>query len=105
MAAGVGEVIVDFGTGTDMVSVSVARTSVTAATHVEAYVFPLSTGAGLTDHNVDEHLVDPPKVFAHSVVATTGFTITAVSPDRGRSAAIGTDYLKGKYTIRWVATE
>lgn len=106
MSVGTGETTVDFGTGADMVTVSVSRASVAAATtHVEAYLFPKSTGSGLTDHNVDEHLIDGPRVFAHSIVDSTGFSITAVSPPPGRSAMRGADYLTGKYTARWVATE
>lgn len=105
MPVGTGETTVDFLTGLDMVTVSIARATVTAATQVEAYLFPKSTGAGLTDHNVDEHLVDPPSVYAHSVVAGVGFSITAVSGPRGRSHRVGADFLAGKYNVRWVATE
>ena len=106
MAAGTGETTVDFGTGADLVTVSVSRASVAAATtHVEAYLYPKSTGSGLTDHSADEHMVDPPQVYAHSVVDGVGFSITAVSPPPGRSAMRGADYLTGKYTVRWVASE
>lgn len=106
MPVGTGETIVDFGTGTDLVTVAIARASVLAATtHVEAYLFPKATGSGLTDHNVDEHLVDPPDVRAYSPVDGVGFSITAKSPPGGRSARVGADYLTGKYTVRWVSTE
>lgn len=106
MAAGTGETTVDFSTGLDVVTVSVSRATVaTATTQVEAYLFPKSTGSGLTDHNVDEHLIDPPRVFAHTIVDGVGFSITAVSGEPNRSSMRGPDYHKGKYTVRWVSTE
>jgi hypothetical protein len=102
VAAGTGETTIDFGTGADVVTVAIARASVAAATtHVEAYVFPKAT----TDHSIDEHLIDPPRVFAHSIVDGVGFSISGVSPPPGRSLRQGADYLTGKYTIRWVSTE
>jgi hypothetical protein len=100
-----GETTVDFGTGADMVTVPIARAAVTASAYVRAYLYPKATGSDLTDHNVDEHLIDPPDVFAHSVVAGVGFSITAVSPRPGRSARKGADYLTGKYTVRWTSSE
>lgn len=106
MAVGTGEAIVDFGTGADLVSIAIARPSVAAATtRVEANLYPKSTGSGLTDHSVEEHIVDAPLVFAHSIVDGVGFTISAVSPAIGRSARLGPDYLTGRYTVQWVATE
>lgn len=104
MAVGTGETTVDFGTGSDMVTVAIARASVAAATtHVEAYLFPKATGSGLTDHNVDEHLIDPPLVYAHSIVDGVGFSITAKSPPSPFWGALA--YLSGKYNVRWVSTE
>lgn len=97
-----GEVVLDFGTGADVVSATVARASVNVATtQVTAYLFPKAT----VEHSVDEHLVDPPLVFAHSVVTGVGFTVTATSPRPGRSAMRGADYLTGRYTVRWLSTE
>lgn len=95
MAAGTGETTLDFGaTGSDLAEVAVARASVLSTTHVEAYLYPKDTA----DHNVDEHLVDGPLVFAHSVSAGVGFTITGRAPDDHRT-------LTGLYTVRWVATD
>jgi hypothetical protein len=106
MAVGTGEVIIDFGTGKDLVTITISRSSVdSVTTHVEAYLFPKATGSGLTDHKVDEHLIDPPSVYAHSIVTGVGFSITALSPPAGRSKVRGSDYLSGRYTIRWVSTE
>lgn len=107
MATGMGETTVDFtAAGADLVTVSVSRATVAAATtHIEAYLFPKSTGSGVTDHTADEHIIDPPEVFAHTIVDGVGFSITAVSGPQGRSLRTGPDYHTGKYTVRWVATE
>jgi hypothetical protein len=110
MAVGMGEATVDFGAaGADLVTIAVARASVAAATtHVEAYLYPKQTttgGPSSLEHSVDEHLVDGPRVIAHSIVDGVGFSISAISPPPGRSLARGADYLTGKYNVRWVATE
>jgi hypothetical protein len=106
MAIGTGETTVDFGTGTDLVTVTVSRATVAVATtQVEAYLYPKATGSGVNDHSIDEHLIDGPNVYAHTIVDGVGFSITAVSPPPGRSAMRGADYLTGKWTVRWVATE
>ena len=90
-----GEIAIDFGAGAEMVSVAISRSTVTASTHVEAYLFPKATA----DHTVDEHLIDGPEIWAHSISSQEGFTIT------GRIRDGHGDRLTGLWNVRWVSTE
>jgi hypothetical protein len=99
VGVGTGEVVMDFGTGADLVTTQISRATVTVNTHVEAYLFPKDTA----DHSADEQIIDPPNVFAYNVVAGVGFSITAASPPN--QAMRGPNFLQGKYNIRWVSTE
>lgn len=93
MAVGTGEDTLDFGaTPSAHATRVIARGSILAGSHVEAYLFPRDTA----DHNIDEHIVDGPHVFACRVVAGVGFTVEGV-PRFG--------LLKGAYTFRWVSTD
>ena len=71
-----GTTTVNFGAfpGASDTSVAVTgQTAIVGGSLVEAYLFPVAT----SDHGVDEHLVDPPRIVAGNVVAGTGFTIYA----------------------------
>jgi hypothetical protein len=41
---------------------------------VRVHVSPADTA----DHSIDEHVIEPLRVFAHTIVDATGFTISAV---------------------------
>lgn len=66
---------VDFGAfpGASDASVAVSQPAIGSGNLAEAWLWPVDT----TDHTADEHLVEPIKVFAHSVVDGVGFTIFA----------------------------
>jgi Collagen triple helix repeat (20 copies) len=72
-----GTATLDFGAfpGASDASVAVASASIGAGDRPQAWLFPTATA----DHSADEHLVEPIAVFAHSVVAGVGFTITGVN--------------------------
>lgn len=122
-----GTVEVDFGAfpGASDASVAVTgQSGITAGSLVEAWVYPKDT----TDHSADEHILETIKVAAHSIVAGTGFTVTAVNTSQlneplttvgGGRAAVTTlgamngslpipseggrgTRLYGKFTIGWV---
>lgn len=87
---------VDFGAFPGASDTSLAITGlndIAAGAIPEAWIVPQAT----TDHTLDEHIANPPRVYAGNVVAGTGFTIYAVNNDRG-------DFLTyGKWTVayRW----
>ena len=89
--AGQGTTTIDFGIGGNSdASVAVTgQAAILAGSLAEAWVFPAVT----PDHNVDEHLIEEIEVFAHTVVAGTGFTIFG----RTRNVA-----LFGRFNIGWV---
>lgn len=73
-----GFAVVDFA-GTDGVLASVTVTgqaNVTTTSKIQAWIAPVSDGT-VDSRSVDEHLVEPLSVFAHSPVAATSFIITA----------------------------
>ena len=101
---------VDFGsTGKqDASAVITGQASILAGSLVEAWLFPIATA----DHTADEHLVEDIVVRAHSIVAGTGFTITAYHPGvvsaagqevrgRGGFATPKATYLRGLWTVAW----
>jgi len=100
------------------------QVAIIAGSLVEAWVRPVDT----TDHTADEHMVETFRVFAHTIVAGTGFTISgfntsqvneplepilgntgAIAPgatepqgfQRPSAGGIGTR-IWGKWTIAWV---
>lgn len=87
---------IDFGAfpGVSNVSLDITGlTDIATGAIPEAWIVPQAT----TDHTLDEHIANPPRVYAGNVVAGTGFTIYAVNNDRG-------DFLTyGKWTVayRW----
>ena len=87
-----GTVTINFGNfsgSTDTSVVVTGQAGITAGSLVEAWVFPVAT----TEHNADEHFVDPPFVMAGNIVAGVGFTIYARAKN---------NRLYGQYTVAWV---
>jgi len=87
-----GTATIDFGAFPGALDTSVPVTgqgAIVAGSLVEAWVRPAATA----DHTHDEHVVDPPRVIAGSIVAGTGFTIYGFSVNQ---------YLHhGVYTVAW----
>lgn len=70
-----GTATLDFGSfpGKSDASVTVTgQTSIASGSLVEAWIRPVAT----SDHSADEHMLETIKVFAHTIVAGTGFTIS-----------------------------
>ena len=94
-----------FPGASDASVVVTGQASIVSGSLVEAWLRPEATA----DHTADEHMVETLKVFAHSIVAGTGFTISGFntseiierSNDLGffQSAAIGRDRLGGDGTL------
>jgi len=67
--------ILDFGAfpgASDAAVIVQGQSTIGSGSIVEAWIRPVAT----PDHTADEHLVEPIKVFANSIVAGTGFTIS-----------------------------
>lgn len=87
-----GQTTIDFGAfpGVSDVTVTVgSQDSIAAGATVEAFIIPTATD----DHLADEHIVDPPRVYAGSVSAGSGFTIYGIS----NTLAL----VYGKWTVGW----
>lgn len=86
-----GTAILDFGAlpGSSDTSLAISQGTIGAGSKVEAWVFPADTA----DHNIDEHLVDPPRVVAARVVAGVGFTIYGFTDQNVRKY--------GQYQVAW----
>lgn len=89
-----GTATVDFGSfpGTDIATLTITgQTGILTSSLVEAWLVPKDTA----DHSEDEHVIEPPNLFVaySSIVAGTGFTITAIAID-------GLAY--GTYSVAWV---
>lgn len=88
-----GTTTIDFGAfpGSANASVNVTgQASILSGSLVEAWVLPIATA----DHNVGEHIVDPPNVIAGDISAGVGFTIYANTNNNIRHY--------GQYTVAWV---
>jgi len=119
-----GTATLDFGAfpGASDASVDVTgQASIVAGSLVEAWIRPVDTA----DHSADEHMLETLKVFAHTIVAATGFTISGFNTsqvneplefhDADKRAALGTSprtgaapsvggqgtRLYGTWTIAW----
>lgn len=81
MAAASGELDVDAGAlpGVESITVSVVAAGCTTSSQVEAWLIPKDTA----DHSLDEHLVDPPSVVAHSPLAGSFSVTLSARPDVG----------------------
>jgi hypothetical protein len=96
-----GTTTVNFGAfpGSTDASVTVTgQAGITGGSLVEAWLYPVATA----DHSVDEHLVETIKVVAHSVVAGTGFTITARTDLQELDPRGTAGRLYGLWSVGWV---
>jgi hypothetical protein len=105
-----GTTTLNFGTfpgSTDTTVVITGQAGISAGSLVEAWIYPTATA----DHNVDEHWVDPPEVYAGNVVAGTGFTIYGVLKkrtditaivDSQRQKKVDSPMTYGQWTVAWV---
>jgi hypothetical protein len=88
-----GTATIDFGAFPGKTDASVAITgqaSISAASLVEAWIFPAATA----DHSADEHMVERLEIIAGNVIAGTGFTIYAF--------ADGNTLIYGQWNVAWV---
>ena len=71
-----GTTSIDFGAGDVAASVVVTGQAgiLAASSRVRVHVSPTDTA----DHSIDEHIIEPLRAFAHSIVDGVGFTISAV---------------------------
>ena len=86
-----GTATLNFGSapGTNVVTVAVTgQGAIGSGSHCEAWLMGDSTA----DHNAVEHAVAPIRCSCGSIVAGTGFTITAICDWR----------LTGQFTVHWV---
>jgi len=75
-----GQTTVNFGSlpgKTDASATITGQASILGTSIVSAWVYPVATA----DHSIDEHLLEMLRVYAHTIVAGTGFTITALYDD------------------------
>lgn len=89
-----GTAVLDFGSapGTNIATTVVTgESTILTGSVVEAYLMADSTAT----HNAYEHMILPITVTCGSVVAGTGFTITASSPLR----------LTGTFSVNWIWAE
>jgi hypothetical protein len=87
-----GLAVVDFGAPPGSFDTSVVITGqgkITANSLVHAWLLP---GSGTADHTADEHLLSGLRLMVANIVAGTGFTIQAYSPDGATH---------GQYNIAW----
>lgn len=89
-----GQASLDFGAFPGASDASVAVTgqaTITSGAIVEVGIFAAATA----DHSADEHIANPPKVYAGNIQAGTGFTIYGVCPDGGDNRTYGS------WTVNW----
>lgn len=91
-----GSVILDFGAfpGSSNATVSVADAGIKSGSITTAKILPIAT----SDHSADEHVADPPAVYADTVVAGVGFTV------RGSFTQQLGGRTYGKWTVAWSRT-
>jgi len=88
-AGGSGTAAVDFASGADLASTAITgQTGILPGSIVNAWIAPIATA----DHSIDEHIAEEIQAFAHSIVAATGFTLTA----RTRNTP-----LTGQWSVAW----
>lgn len=120
-----GTAILDFGAfpgASDASVVVTGQASILSGSLVEAWIQVEASA----DHTADEHMVETLKVFAHSIVAGTGFTISGFNTNQinepltapgpgisgpvagtvrggvGPSVGGGGTRLYGKFNVNWV---
>jgi hypothetical protein len=92
----VGNAEIDFGAmpGNSTMTLAIADAAIAAGSIVGAQILAKAT----VDHSLDEHIADPPQVYAGNVVAGVGFTIYgSVTQSLGP-----TTY--GKWSVSWSRT-
>lgn len=93
-AGTVGTGLLDFGAfpgASDATLTVTGLPGISASAAVEAWISPVAT----SDHTADEHLANPPRVYAGNIVANVGFTIYGVNDDRGDELTYG------KWSVNW----
>lgn len=92
-----GTALLDFGSfpGASDASVTVTgQTGIVSGSLVQAWVTPIAT----SDHNADEHRVEPIDVKAGNIVAGTGFTIYGMARNfTGKECP----RVYGKWSVAW----
>ena len=100
-SGGSGAVLVDFGAfpGTDSASVVITgQSGIISTSNVYAWVAPAVTA----DHSVDEHFLIAPQIYVSTIVAGTGFTITAVALEPDTASSVGRGPVTyGKFNLNW----
>lgn len=86
-----GTAIVDFGAGSDLAAVTVSDATIAAGRPIKVWVAPLN-GASTDNREEDEQIIEPLRVFAGQIIASTSFVISAIC-DEG--------YAYGKFRIAW----
>lgn len=100
MPAASGQQAIDVGAlpGVDMFTTTITASNCTATSAVEAWILPKDT----TDHSVDEHIIDAPKVVAHSPAAGS-FSVTFKNNfDSNNSNSAHASMIFGTWNIGWV---
>lgn len=91
----VGQTLIDFGAfpgGSDTSIAVTGQAAIVSGSKVDAWITPIAT----VDHTVDDHIAEPPRIYAGNIVAGVGFTIYAVCDNRF------SDVLSfGKWTVNW----
>jgi hypothetical protein len=104
-----GTIELDFGAfpGATYTTVAVTgQAAIVAGSLAEAWIRPIAT----TDHSIDDHIIDPPRVIVANIVAGTGFTIHGFATENhthlnlsiAGSRNINIPLHWGKYTVAWV---
>jgi len=102
MATGQGTATITFDTAASRdifaEAVVIGQASILSTSKVEAYIMGDSTA----DHAIDEHIMSVAMMdlVCHTIVAGTGFTITAMVRDEISKAG-----LVGSFSVRWVWTD
>lgn len=91
----------DFGAFPGASDASVAVTgqaAIVSGSLVEAWIRPVASA----DHSADEHMVETFQVFANTIVAATGFTISGFNTSQLDSPIGDGTRIYGTWTIAWV---
>lgn len=87
-----GQSLLDFGAAPGVTDATLAVTGqddIAAGATVGVFIVPTATD----DHSADEHVVDPPRVYAGNVAAGVGFTIYGITNTN--------QPVYGKWTVGW----
>ena len=84
-----GTAVLNFGAFpgvSDTVVTVTGQTAIVAGSLVEAWIRPIATA----DHDVDDHIFEPPRVVAANIVAGVGFSIYGIA-EQGAPVTIARD--------------